>query len=70
MPQDTLSEMSEIIARMFYNFNSFDNNCQAPNGLRYWQVSGRGQCLRAGKTRNLKNAPKWRRIPPVQCTLC
>jgi hypothetical protein len=26
------------------------------NGLRYWQVGGRGQCLRAGKTRSQKNA--------------
>ena len=40
------------------------------NGLRYWQVGGRGQCLGAGKTRSQKNARKWRRIPPVQCTLC
>jgi len=26
------------------------------NGLRYWQVGGRGLCLRAGKTRSQKNA--------------
>jgi hypothetical protein len=32
-----------------------------PNGLRYPQVSGRGQGLGAGKTRNQKNARKWRR---------
>jgi len=27
-----------------------------PNGLRYWRVGGRGQCLKAGKTRSQKNA--------------
>ena len=26
------------------------------NGLRYLRVGGRGQCLRAGKTRSQKNA--------------
>jgi len=30
------------------------------NGLRYWQVGGRGQCLGAGKTRSRKNAYKSR----------
>ena len=32
------------------------------NGLRYLRVGGRGQGLGAGKTRNQKNARKWRRI--------
>ena len=41
-----------------------------PNGLRYLRVGGRGQCLRAGKTRSVENAWKCRRIPHVRCTLC
>jgi hypothetical protein len=43
---------------------------EAPNGLRYLRVGGRGQCLRAEKTRSQKNAPKSRRLPHVRCTLC
>jgi len=29
---------------------------EAPNGLRYLRVGGRGLCLGAGKTRSQKNA--------------
>jgi hypothetical protein len=43
---------------------------EAPNGLRYLRVGGRGQCLGAGKTRSQKNACKSRRLPHVRCTLC
>ena len=31
-----------------------DENDQAPNGLRYLRVGGRGFCLGAGKTRSQK----------------
>jgi len=37
--------------------------------MRYWRWGGRGQCLRAGKTRSQKNARKCRRIPSVQCII-
>jgi len=30
----------------------------APNGLFYWQVGGRGQCLGAEKTQGEENARK------------
>ena len=40
------------------------------NGLRYLRVGGRGFCLREGKCRGQKNAPKSRRFPHVRYTLC
>ena len=43
---------------------------EAPNGLRYLRVGGRGLCLGAGKTRSQKKACKPRRLPHVRCTLC
>jgi hypothetical protein len=40
------------------------------NGLHYLRVGGRGFGLGAEETRSEKNTRKWRRIPPVGCTLC
>jgi len=54
---------------IFFSF-SFDFCDEAPNGLRYLRVGGRGFCLGAGKTRSEENARKCRRIPHVRCTLC
>ena len=60
----------EINSIKVYQEYYYENTAKPPNGLRYLQVGGRGQCLGAEKTRSQKNVRKWRRIPPVQCTLC
>jgi hypothetical protein len=49
---------------------SIRNSAQPPNGLRYPLVGGVRFASGGGKTRSQKNTRKWRRIPPVGCTLC
>jgi len=46
--------------------NILNDKVHLANDLRYWQLGGRDIYLGAEKTRNQKNALKWRRIPPVQ----
>jgi len=48
-----------------------EEHCEAPNGLRYWQVGGRGFCLGAGKNLKVGKCLKIRTLPtcPVHALL-
>jgi hypothetical protein len=64
-----LSQLSKRNLRIKYGFAFALRHCQ-PTVCVTGGWAGVGKTPRAGFCSGVENARKWRRIPPVKCTLC